>query len=153
GDWRDQMTATTVLSIGALGLFMLARIAGSAVMSRIDARKVLSACAVMTVLGSLAVTAHLGTVSHIGVFVCYAFEAIMFPTIFAMTISGTGRHSKIASSFLMMTPLGGAVGAYLMGHVANMSDMSTAFLVPCAAYCVVLFYSLVNTRKKNLSSK
>lgn len=153
GDWLDKMTATTVLSFGALGLFMLARIAGSAVMSRIDARKVLSACAVMTVLGSLAVTAHLGTVSHIGVFVCYAFEAIMFPTIFAMTISGTGRHSKIASSFLMMTPLGGAVGAYLMGHVANMSDMSTAFLVPCAAYCVVLFYSLVNTRKKNLSSK
>ncbi|MBD5311661.1 MAG: sugar MFS transporter [Bacteroides sp.] len=153
GDWLDKMTATTVLSFGALGLFMLARIAGSTVMSRIDARKVLSACAVMTVLGSLAVTAHLGTVSHIGVFVCYAFEAIMFPTIFAMTISGTGRHSKIASSFLMMTPLGGAVGAYLMGHVANMSDMSTAFLVPCAAYCVVLFYSLVNTRKKNLSSK
>ncbi|MDE6842837.1 MAG: MFS transporter, partial [Muribaculaceae bacterium] len=107
GDWLDKMTATTVLSFGALGLFMLARIAGSAVMSRIDARKVLSACAVMTVLGSLAVTAHLGTVSHIGVFVCYAFEAIMFPTIFAMTISGTGRHSKIASSFLMMTPLGG----------------------------------------------
>ncbi|MDE5877180.1 MAG: MFS transporter [Muribaculaceae bacterium] len=147
--WLDKMTATTVLSFGALGLFMLARIIGSAVMSRIDARKVLSLCAVMTILGSLAVTAHLGAVSHIGIFVCYAFEAIMFPTIFAMTISGTGRHSKIASSFLMMTPLGGAVGAYLMGQVANISDMSTAFLVPCAAYCVVLFYSLVNTRKKN----
>lgn len=151
--WLDKMTATTVLSFGALGLFMLARIAGSAVMSRIAARKVLSVCAVMTVLGSLAVTANLGIISHIGVFVCYAFEAIMFPTIFAMTISGTGRHSKIASSFLMMTPLGGAVGAYLMGRVANMSDMSTAFLVPCAAYCVVLLYSLVNTRKNNTLKK
>lgn len=146
--WMDKMTATTVLSFGALGLFMLARVAGSAVMSRVPAGRVLSVCAVMTVLGSLAVSADMGAVSHIGLFVCYAFEAIMFPTIFAMTISDTGRHSKIASSFLMMTPLGGAVGSFTMGQVAGMSGMSTAFLVPCAAYCVVLFYCIAKNRKK-----
>lgn len=141
--WMDKMTATTVLSFGALGLFMLARVAGSAVMSRIPAHKVLRACAVMTVLGSIAVAADMGTLSHIGLFICYAFEAIMFPTVFAMTIEGTGRHAKIASSFLMMTPLGGAVGSYLMGQAAHWSSMSTAFLVPCLAYCMVLLYSLV----------
>ena len=139
--WMDKATASAVLSFGALGLFMLARIFGSWIMSRIDARKVLLACAVMTVLGSLLVTLDLGSLSHAGVFVCYAFEAIMFPTIFAITIGEAGKSVKIASSFLMMTPIGGAVGTLLMGYVADAASMSTAFIVPCAGYLCVLFYA------------
>lgn len=139
--WMDKATASAVLSFGALGLFMLARIFGSWIMSRIDARKVLLACSVMTVLGSLLVTLDLGSLSHAGVFVCYAFEAIMFPTIFAITIGEAGKSVKIASSFLMMTPIGGAVGTLLMGYVADAASMSTAFIVPCVGYLCVLFYA------------
>lgn len=146
--WMDKTTASLVLSFGALGLFMLARVTGSWVMSRIRAEKVLLFCAVMTVLGALAVTADIGAVSKAGVFVCYAFEAIMFPTIFAITIVGVGRASKIASSFLMMTPLGGAVGTLLMGLVADSTSMSTAFIVPAAGYAFVLLYAIAAAAKK-----
>jgi hypothetical protein len=146
--WMDKTTASLVLSFGALGLFMLARVTGSWVMSRIQAEKVLLFCAVMTVLGALAVTADIGAVSKAGVFVCYAFEAIMFPTIFAITIVGVGRASKIASSFLMMTPLGGAVGTLLMGLVADSTSMSTAFIVPAAGYAFVLLYAIAAAAKK-----
>ncbi len=140
--WMSAKTAATVLSFGCLGLFMVARIAGSWIMSRIAAEKVLTFCAVMTVAGSLAVTLDLGIVSRAGVFVCYAFEAIMFPTIFAITIKGlSGRATKMASAVLMMTPLGGAVGTLIMGWTADItSSMSTAFIVPCIGYCVVLIY-------------
>ena len=62
----------------ALGLFMVARVAGSAIMSRIKAEKVLLVCALMTVAGAVAVTLDLGVISRGGVFICYAFEAIMF---------------------------------------------------------------------------
>ena len=140
--WMDKATASIVLSFGALGLFMVARIAGSAIMSKIKAEKVLLVCAIMTVLGATAVALDLGAVSKAGVFVCYAFEAIMFPTIFAITISDAGKSVKIASSFLMMTPIGGAVGTSLMGLMADATSMSTAFVVPAIGYFFVLVYAL-----------
>ena len=140
--WMDKSTASIVLSFGALGLFMVARIAGSAIMSKVRAEKVLLVCAVMTVLGAVAVTLDAGAISKAGVFVCYAFEAIMFPTIFAITIGGAGNSVKIASSFLMMTPIGGAVGTSLMGYVADVTSMSTAFVVPAAGYLCVLLYAI-----------
>lgn len=139
--WMDKATASIVLSFGALGLFMVARIAGSAIMSKVKAEKVLLVCAVMTVLGATAVALDLGAVSKAGVFVCYAFEAIMFPTIFAITISDAGKSVKIASSFLMMTPIGGAVGTSLMGLMADATSMSTAFVVPAIGYFFVLLYA------------
>lgn len=92
----------------------------------------------MPILSAMAL--NIGIVSRIGLFTCYAFEAIMFPTIFAITISGCGSSTKIASSFLMMTPLGGAVGTSLMGWLAGVTSMSTAFVVPAVAYCAVLVY-------------
>lgn len=138
--WMDKVTATWVLSFGALGLFMVARVAGSSIMKRVRAEKVLVACAVMTVIGASLVALDLGVLSRAGLFMCYAFEAIMFPTIFAITISECGSDTKIASSFLMMTPLGGAVGTFLMGWTAGVTSISTAFVVPAVAYCAVLVY-------------
>lgn len=146
--WMEKTTATWVLSFGALGLFMAARVAGSAIMSRVPAIKVLCFCSVMTVVGALLVALDLGVVSQVGLFACYAFEAIMFPTIFAITISGVGPMTKIASSFLMMTPLGGAVGTIIMGYVADSASLSASFLVPAAGYAVVLLYTLYIIKKK-----
>ncbi len=140
--WMDKTEAAALLSFGALGLFMLARVAGSWIMSRIPAEKVLLWCSVMTVAGATAVVADAGLFSKAGLFACYAFEAIMFPTIFAITISGVGRAAKIASSFLMMTPLGGAVGTLLMGWTADATSMSTAFIVPAAGYALVFVYAM-----------
>jgi FHS family L-fucose permease-like MFS transporter len=102
----------------------------------------------MTVIGSALVIANIGIISKIGLFACYAFEAIMFPTIFAICVSGLGAQTKIASSFLMMTPIGGAVGSLLMGYVADISNMSTAFIVPCIGYAFVLLYALTKSRTK-----
>lgn len=147
--WMDKTTASVVLSFGALGLFMAARIIGSWVMSKIASEKVLVACGALTVAGSLLVVCDLGWLSHAGIFMCYAFEAIMFPTIFAITIVGAkGNTVKIASSFLMMTPIGGAIGTMLMGQVADLTSMSTAFFVPAAGYAFVLVYAVSGLHKK-----
>ena len=140
--WMDKMTATAVLSFGALGLFMIARVAGSAIMKRVRAEKALTVCGIMTVIGGALVVSDIALLSRCGLFICYAFEAIMFPTIFAITISRlSGQSTKIASSFLMMTPLGGAVGTFLMGWVADSTSMSTAFIVPTIGYAIVLTYA------------
>lgn len=146
--WMDKTTASVVLSFGALGLFMLARIFGSWVMSKVASEKVLVACGLLTLVGALLVVLDCGWISSAGIFMCYAFEAIMFPTIFAITIVGAQGHNvKIASSFLMMTPIGGAVGTLLMGRMADLSSISTAFIIPAIGYAFVLIYALNVFRK------
>lgn len=145
--WMDKTLASAVLSFGALGLFMLARIGGSWVMSRVRAERVLAVCGFMTVLSAMLVALDLGLASKIGLFSCYAFEAIMFPTIFAITIARVGSGSvKLASSLLMMTPIGGAVGTLLMGLVADATSMSVSFIVPAAGYLFVFLYSISRLR-------
>lgn len=146
--WMTPRTASLVLAFGGLGLFMTCRVIGSWVMSKIAAERVLLFCAVMTVIGAVLITADLGALSKAGLFACYAFEAIMFPTIFSICIRGLGASTKIASSFLMMTPLGGAVGTLSMGFLADMTSMSTAFTIPVVGYAVVLIYSFMVVQKR-----
>ena len=106
------------------------------------------ACGVLNLAGALLEVIDCGWISRAGVFMCYAFEAIMFPTIFAITIVGAKGHNvKIASSFLMMTPIGGAVGTLLMGRMADLTSMSTAFIIPAIGYAFVLIYALSVLRK------
>ena len=48
---------------------------------------------------------------------------------------------------MMMTPLGGAVGALLMGLTAEAWGMSAAFIVPCAGYVCVMIYAFAQLKK------
>ncbi|MBE6288105.1 MAG: sugar MFS transporter [Mediterranea massiliensis] len=139
--WFSAVTAAALLSFGGKGLFMCGRFSGSWIMQRIAAQHVLLVCALGTVVSTLLVVLNLGIISLIALFLIYAFEAIMFPTIFALALRGLGRHTKRASSFLMMSPLGGAVGPLLMAAVADNSNMSFSFIVPLLSFVVVLLYS------------
>lgn len=141
GGWMSAQDAAIVLSFGGLGLFMLGRMLGSWIMRYIRAEKVLFVCALFTVLGALIITLNLGFLSKAALFSCYIFEAIMFPTIFAISLKGLGGYTKRASSFLMMTPIGGAVGPLLMGYVADVTTMDLAFVVPLLGYASVALYS------------
>lgn len=139
--WFTAVTAAALLSFGGKGLFMCGRFSGSWIMQRIAAQQVLLVCAIGTVVCTLTVVLNLGIFSLIALFLIYAFEAIMFPTIFALALRGLGRHTKRASSFLMMSPLGGAIGPLLMATVADNSNMSFSFIVPLLSFVVVLLYS------------
>lgn len=148
----DPRRAALSLSFGGLTLFMCGRFAGSWVMSRVRAERVLFACATGTVVTTLLVLLNVGWVSFAALICGYAFEAIMFPTIFALSLRGLGRHTKRASSFLMMTPVGGVVGPLLMGLVADHGGMVWAFVVPLAGYLVVWSYARRSLRYQAGSS-
>ena len=139
--WMNARDASIVLSFGGLGLFMCGRFAGSWIMQRIRAEKVLLLCAVCTVITSLLIVLNVGIVSLVALFLGYAFEAIMFPTIFALSLRGLGKHTKRASSYLMMSPVGGAVGPLMMGYVADQTTMSLSFIVPLLSFIVVMLYA------------
>lgn len=139
--WMNARDASVVLSFGGLGLFMCGRFAGSWIMRYIRAEKVLFVCAIGTVFTTALVVLNLGILSFASLILIYVFEAIMFPTIFAIALRGLGEHTKRASSYLMMTPIGGAVGPLLMGFVADQTNMSVSFIVPLISYLVVWAYS------------
>ena len=81
--------------------------------------------------------------------VCYLCESIMFPTIFALAIKGVGRHTKQASSYLIMSIVGGAVAPLLMGMIADTTgDMRPAFTVPLLCYAVITAYAVWLSRKR-----
>lgn len=139
--WMNARDASVVLSFGGLGLFMCGRFAGSWIMRFIPAERVLFCCAVGTVFATFLIVCNLGMLSFIALFLVYVFEAIMFPTIFAISLKGLGVYTKRASSYLMMSPVGGAIGPVLMGYVADNSDMSWSFMVPFVSFVVVMGYA------------
>lgn len=150
-NWMDKKEASALLSFGALGLFMVARIIGSGIMTKVSADKVLFFCGIGAMAGAIGVYISSGWLGATGLFACYAFEAIIFPTVFAITISNIRGNVKIASSFLMMTPIGGAVGTLMMGWIAQKISISSSFLIPSLAYAVVIIYSCINIQKRSTS--
>jgi FHS family L-fucose permease-like MFS transporter len=120
---------------------MCGRFVGSWIMRYIRAEKLLFICAIGTVVTTALVVMNWGMVSFVSLILIYVFEAIMFPTIFAISLRGLGDYTKRASSYMMMTPIGGAVGPLLMGYVADQTTMSLSFIVPLVSYIVVWMYA------------
>ena len=146
--WMNALDAAKLLSVAGLGLFMCGRFLGSWIMRFVRAEKFLLICAIGTVASTAMVVMNLGIVSFVSLILIYLFEAIMFPTIFAICLRGLGNNTKRASSYLMMTPIGGAVGPLMMGAVGDMTSMSFSFIVPLVSYFIDLLYAMKVVRMK-----
>ena len=106
---------------------------------------VLLVCAILTFVATLIVVVCSGTLSLIAFFALYLGESIMFPTIFSLALRDAGTKTKLASSLLIMTIVGGAVAPVIMGHIADTTgSMAIAFLIPLVCYGVIGGYALSN---------
>ena len=133
--------ASVWLSFGGMGLFMAGRMGGSWLMRSVRAEKVLTACAVGAVASMAAVILLPGKAGWYGLLCCFLCESIMFPTIFALALRKTGSNTKRASSFLIMSIVGGAIAPILMGIIADTSSMATGFSVPLVCFVVIAVYA------------
>ena len=138
--WMTDRTASLVLT-GALAFFMVGRFLGSWVMRHIKATTMLLICAIGSVVCIGLVLCDLGIISLAALVGNYLFEAIMFPTIFSIALTGLGNLTKSASSLLMMTPIGGC-GFLLMGLIADRTHVVLPFVVPFIGFLVVLAYAV-----------
>ena len=137
----DSMAAT-LLSFGGMGLFMLGRLGGSWAMGRIRAERLLAILAIIATLATSAVVLAPGGLGFAALLVVYLCKSIMFPTIFALALRGLGAHTKIASSLLIMSIVGGAVAPLLMGIVADGHSMALGFVVPLVCFVVIAAYAI-----------
>lgn len=134
--------ASQWLSFVGMGLFMAGRMGGSVAMRYLSGRRLLAYCALGALLAMSLVVFCPGWLGTSGYFACFLCESIMFPTIFALSIRGLGIHTKRASSFLIMSIVGGALAPVLMGLIADASAMPVAFVVPMVCFASILAYAL-----------
>jgi FHS family L-fucose permease-like MFS transporter len=127
----------------AMGGFMLGRFAGTFIMKYIDPAKLLSIYAVINII--LLIVA-LTTTGHVALYALMAvpfFMSIMFPTIFALGIKGLGEETKIASSFLVMSIIGGGVAPLFMGLISDKTgSIQMAYIVPLICFLVILYFGV-----------
>ena len=138
----EKQTASLYLAFGGMGLFFIGRLAGGVIMNYIQPRLVLLVCAILTFVATLIVVVCSGTLSLIAFFALYLGESIMFPTIFSLALRDAGTKTKLASSLLIMTIVGGAVAPVIMGYIADTTgSMAIAFLIPLVCYGVIGGYA------------
>jgi FHS family L-fucose permease-like MFS transporter len=133
------MQASTWLGAIGFGLFMLGRLFGSAVISQSKPHRVLAVYAAINILLT-AIAMSGGKPGLYALFGTFFFMSIMFPTIFALGIRGLGDHTKLGSSLIVMSIVGGALAAPFMGHIADTHSMRAGFVVPLVCFGFIALY-------------
>jgi MFS transporter, FHS family, L-fucose permease len=133
--------AANYLKLHLLG-FMIGRFAGSAIMKHVAAPRLLSwfGFAAITCLAIVLLVS--GAVPIWALVLLGFFHSIFFPTIFALSVKHLGPYTKLGSSFLVMSIIGGAVFPAIMGYISDFSSIRAAFVVPLICHCYVLYFSL-----------
>lgn len=120
--------------------FMIGRYVGTFLMRYIQPQKLLtfySACNILLLIYCSFIGGKLGVFSMMGV---EFFMSIMFPTIFALGIKELGDETKIGSSYLVMSIVGGAVVPLALGYIARHYNMQIAYVVPLICFFFILYF-------------
>jgi len=135
--------ASQILGFGGMGLFWLGRFTGSTLLMRIvRPNRLLTVYAMANVITMALVVAGLGWISVVALFSTYFFMSVMFPTIFALGIKNLGPLTKKASSFLVMSIVGGAIIPVFMGLIADVSTMALGFIIPLVCFAFIVYYGI-----------
>jgi MFS transporter, FHS family, L-fucose permease len=132
--------AANYLKLHLLG-FMIGRFAGSAVMKRIAPPRLLSFFAGASLICLTIVLLGTGSAPVWGIVLIGFFHSIMFPTIFALSLKHLGPYTKLGSSLLVMSIIGGAIFPAIMGYISDASSIRYAFVVPFVCHIYVLYFA------------
>jgi FHS family L-fucose permease-like MFS transporter len=137
-----EKTAANTLKWHLFG-FMIGRFAGSAVLKRIAAPKLLGLFSTAAALCTIVAIFTTGMAPVWAVVLLGFFDSIMFPTIFALSIKNLGAYTKVGASLLVMSIIGGAIVPAIIGFISDQSSIQAAFAVPLFRYAVVIYFSFV----------
>ncbi|GGH32786.1 L-fucose:H+ symporter permease [Dyadobacter endophyticus] len=146
----EERSAAYLLS-GAFLSFMVGRFIGTYLMKFVAPPRLLAVYSLINIvllITAVSTTAMISVYALLGV---QFFMSIMFPTIFALSIHGLGAKTKVGSSLVIMSIVGGAVFPVIMGQVSDISSIQTAYVVPAFCFLVVLYFALKNNSIKNIS--
>lgn len=122
--------------------FMIGRFTGSAIMHKIAAPRLLSLFAGGSLIGLLVVLFSTGTAPAWAIVLIGFFHSIMFPTIFALSIKSLGPYTKLGSSLLVMSIIGGAAIPVIMGRISDAWNIQHAFIIPLICHAYVFYFAM-----------
>ena len=151
GAGMDEKTAAQYLGWGYGAAFMLGRFVGTFLMGRFASEKLLSAYALINIV--LSAVAIFGS----GIAVVYAliaiafFMSIMFPTIFSLGIKDVGADTKMASSLIVMSIVGGALLPPVLGVISDATgSIQNGYIVPLLCFVVVFLFATKGHKVKSV---
>lgn len=151
GAGMDEKTAAQYLGWGYGLAFMSGRFIGTFLMKYFKSEDLLAVYSIINILlVTVAIFAH-------GIIVVYAligiafFMSIMFPTIFSLGIKDLGADTKLASSLIVMSIVGGALLPPVLGIISDATgSIQNGYVVPLICFVVVLFFAVKGHKVKML---
>jgi FHS family L-fucose permease-like MFS transporter len=125
---------------------MVGRFIGALVMWYVRPGRVLAfnaAAAVVLLVVAMTAAGETAMWSVLAIGLC---NSIMFPTIFALALTGLGKHTGEGSGVLCMAIVGGAIVPVVQGYFADSIGILYSFTVPLLCYLYIVFYGLLGHR-------
>ena len=128
--------------------FMIGRFTGTFLMKYIKPEKLLAIYAAINIVLLAVVSFVQGPIAVYALMAVPFFMSIMFPTIFALGIKDLGEETKIASSFIVMSIVGGAFFPVIMGRISDATggNIQISYVVPLICFAFVLLFALRQRR-------
>lgn len=99
---------------------------------------------VLGILGIIAMLVGLFTTGKVGLFafisgglVC----SVMWPCIFALSVTGLGKFTSQGSAFLIMMILGGAIIPPLQGGLADITNIHASYWITVVCFAYLVFFA------------
>lgn len=133
-----------------LGIILIPRVISQQNMLLVSAALgvVISLCIVFGSNESTAISslfAFLGVPAIPDTILCIALlglaNAIVWPAIWPLALSGLGRYTSTGSALLIMAIAGGAVLPVVLGAASTFMDRQTAYIVMAPCYLFILYYA------------
>ena len=138
--------------LGYYGLaFMVGRFAGTFLMQYIEPRKLLALYAFINIVLSVLAIVGSGMVVVYTLIAISFFMSIMFPSIFSLGINDLGHNTKIGSSLIVMSIVGGALLPPILGIISDKTgSIQNGYIVPLVCFVVVLMFALKTLKIKKI---
>jgi FHS family L-fucose permease-like MFS transporter len=145
----NEKVAATYLGLGYGLAFMTGRFIGTFLMQYIKPARLLSIYALLNIaLSCVAIFAE-GMVTVYALIGIAFFMSIMFPTIFALGIKDLGSDTKIGSSLIIMSIVGGALLPPVLGLIADAThNIQNGYFIPLICFVVVFYFGMKGYKPK-----
>ena len=127
---------------------MIGRLVGSALLTRVQAPKLLTVFTGIACLLCLFVFSVGGIPGGYAALSIGLFNSIMFPVIFTITLERSTASEEATSGFLCFSIVGGAILPLIVGFVSQHSNYVTAFIVPALCYAVLCLFAIASGRAR-----
>jgi len=130
--------------VAALGALVVGYLIGIALVPKVISQRI--SLIINASLGLILLVVALSATGKSSIYAIIALSfahAIMWPAIWPLSIHNLGKHTKLASAFLIMGIAGGAVLPRIYGSLSDIFDFQWAYAVMLPSYIYLILFAAV----------